>query len=155
MKKIPLTHGKFAIVDDDVYLHLSPFKWHFDRHGYAKRTLPIGPFTRKKVSMHRMVAQTPKGMDTDHINGDKLDNRRENLRACTRSQNLLNRGAQKNSTTKQKGVFWYKRYNKYEVQLMVRKVKHNLGYYQSKDEAVRVAADFMKKNHGEFCRAGK
>lgn len=85
-KEIPLTKGKSAIVDDDLYWSLSQIKWHYSG-GYAvyfeKKTRP-----RKAVRMHRLINNTPEGMDTDHINGNKLDNRRANLRTCSRSANV-------------------------------------------------------------------
>lgn len=84
MKYIELTKQEKALVDDEDYNWLSYFKWHY-ANGYAQSNL-----LKNRLSMHSLIMNTPKGMDTDHINHNTLDNRRENLRICTRSENLLN-----------------------------------------------------------------
>lgn len=98
MKLIPLTQGKFAKVDDADYEWLSQYNW------YAKKTTAIyslyglyyaARFQRiKKVKttiyMHREIANCPPGKEVDHINHDTLDNQRENLRCCTRAENMAN-----------------------------------------------------------------
>ena len=94
MKRIKLTQNKFALVDDEDYEMVSGFKWHYD-NGYAKhhhyiKTVKGRPIT-KKVFIHSLIMNTPKGMDTDHIDGNRLDNRRNNLRICTRRENGQNR----------------------------------------------------------------
>jgi hypothetical protein len=103
MKEIPLTKGMVAIVDDEDYAELSKYKWHYSGK-YARRYASVNG-KRIYVWMHRVIAGTPDGMDTDHINGNKLDNRRANLRVCTRSQNMHNSATGiKNNTSKYKGV---------------------------------------------------
>lgn len=99
MKKIPLTQGEFALVDDDMFAYLSQWKWYLSDTGYAERKPVSG-----KVIMHRDIMGNPKGKQIDHINGNRLDNRRENLRVCNRSQNAMN--TEKRSTNKSgyKGV---------------------------------------------------
>lgn len=90
MKKIPLTRGQFAIVDDDDYAPLSEYKWHLLTSGtgpyYAARTDRSNG--QKAVMMHRVINNTPDGLVTDHINGNSLDNRKENLRSLTNFENL-------------------------------------------------------------------
>jgi hypothetical protein len=89
-KQIPLTQGKFAIVDDADYEWLIQRKWYaYDAQKgkgkwYARCSQSV------KVDMHRVITNAPKGMDVDHINGNGLDNRRSNLRVCTRTQNQQN-----------------------------------------------------------------
>jgi hypothetical protein len=86
MKFIELSKGYKTKVDDEDYEWLSKWSWHFHPGGYA-----IAWVDTRKVLMHRLIMKTRKGKDTDHINGDKLDNQRSNLRICTRSENLRNK----------------------------------------------------------------
>jgi len=84
-KEIPLTQGKVALVDAEDYDMLMKWKWFAHKDGnvfYATFSLKKDPVTKKrsKLWMHRVIMQTPDGMQTDHINGDGLDNRRKNLR---------------------------------------------------------------------------
>lgn len=89
MKKIKLTSGKFALVDDDMFEELNKFSWCLNG-GYAIRGYSKNG-KQAKLKMHRVIMNTPKGMDTDHIDNNKLNNQRNNLRVCTRSQNCMNR----------------------------------------------------------------
>ena len=105
MKKIYLTRGKYAIVDDEDFKILNMHRWYCSNHGYAVRGKSIGGikrsisakfrdnrlFEKRKlitVPMHRQILNCPDDMVVDHINGDKLDNRKENLRICTSSENV-------------------------------------------------------------------
>ena len=94
MKRIKITQNQFALVDDEDYEMLSGFKWHYSNgyaiHHHYIKTVKGRPIT-KKVLMHSLIMNTPKGMDTDHIDGNRLDNRRNNLRICTRRENGQNR----------------------------------------------------------------
>lgn len=95
MRHIRLTQGNFAIVDDEDYEFLGQWKW-YARHSapglwYAlrRRHKADGPGV-DRIYMHRVVLNPPEGLETDHVNGDGLDNRRANLRAVTNSINLAN-----------------------------------------------------------------
>jgi hypothetical protein len=93
MKEIRLSNGLFTKVDDEDYIHLSPHKWQArNSHGkwYASRTVVPGG-VRRLIWMAREVMPCPEGMEIDHVNGDSLDNRRENLRVVTHQQNMQNR----------------------------------------------------------------
>lgn len=94
MKQIPLTQGKFAIVDDEDYAFLTQWNWWYSKCGYACRTVctPLvnGKRRKRAIPMHRIIAGTPDGFFTDHINGDGLDNRKKNLRICDKGQNAIN-----------------------------------------------------------------
>lgn len=147
MKYIPLSQGKRAIVDDDDFEYLSQWKWHF-ASGYAVST------TIKKGStyMHQIVNCTPKGLETDHKNGDKLDNRKENLRTATKSQNVHNMGGRKNSTSRYKGVNWDKDRKKWLVRIANDKKQKNLGRYRSEEEAALAYNKVAIEYFGEFAR---
>ena len=77
MKEIKLTKGFVTIVDDDMCEQLNQFKWHYS-NGYARCNITVNG-KQQLLLMHRVVNQTPEGLDTDHISSDKLDNRKENL----------------------------------------------------------------------------
>src|SRR3990167_10859282 len=80
MKRIKLTQGKFAIVDNEDFEWLNQWKWHYNNSdGYAYRTKVFrrinGKQPKEHISIHRLINKTPKGMETDHINHNRLDNR--------------------------------------------------------------------------------
>lgn len=104
MKKIPLTQGKFATVDDDQQEMLSKFKWHVNRGRYAVTNIG-GRKNKTRIFMHHMVLGRPlDGMVVDHINGDSTDNRKDNLRICTQAENVRNQKIRKDSPFGYKGV---------------------------------------------------
>src|SRR6266513_4663456 len=97
MKKIKLTKGKYALVDDVDFEWLNQWKWHITTNRYASRTL--WP-SKKDVYMHRIILNAQKGQEVDHINRDPLDNRRSNISLCTHAQNMANKVS--------KGMSWVK-----------------------------------------------
>lgn len=88
-------------------------------------------------------------MFSDHINGNKLDNRRCNLRICTPHQNNLNRP---NVTGKYKGVYWCKRLKKWMAQIMIGERNKYVGSFPNEEEAAFAYNEAAKKYHGEFAR---
>lgn len=105
-KRIPLTQGKFAIVDDTDFDWLNQWKWytHADLITYYATRWVYKPKPRRRVFMHRLILSPPKDMMTDHINGNGLDNRRCNLRVCTSSQNQQNSRKHRGCSSIYKGV---------------------------------------------------
>ncbi len=85
--------------------------------------------------MHRLIMNTPEGMDTDHINRKPLDNRRINLRVCTHGDNMQNLGRRKDNTSGYTGVDWYKN-RSWRVRVNVDKKPLVIGYFKNFDEAV-------------------
>ena len=103
-KTIALTQGYVAIVNDEDYERLSSHSWSVTRnklHVYAQRRKSDG---RGVVRMHREVIDAPPGYEVDHINGDTLDNRKENLRLCTKAQHQHNRRNSGTHSSRFKGV---------------------------------------------------
>lgn len=103
MKEIPLTNGPVALVDDEDYERVTAFNWCAmttrTGHTYAHRSTWDGSRVRT-ILMHRFILGAPRHKQVDHFNGRGLDNRRENLRLASRSENQLNRqGANRNSKT--------------------------------------------------------
>ena len=138
MKKIPLTKGEFALVDDEDFDYLGQWKWHLSDGGYAKRNRLKGEVGSSMIRMHRVINKTPKNLFTDHINGNKLDNRKCNLRNANKSLNGLNRGKNKNNTSGRTGVSWNKRRELWESYITYQRKKINLGIYADFEEALNV-----------------
>ena len=130
MKIIPLVTGIEVFVDDDDYENLINFRWRVTRERYA-----ISQINGKEVLMHRLILKTPKGFGRDHKNGNGFDNRKENLRICTRSENQKN----KKSSGKSKyiGVSWNKWHNKWTAQININGKVKWLGYFQDELSAAR------------------
>ena len=87
--RIPLTQGKFALVDPEDFEELSKYKWCVSRSKHTSYAVRRGK-DGKSVLMHRVIMKTPEGMVVDHINQNGLDNRKRNMRNCTRAQNACN-----------------------------------------------------------------
>lgn len=147
VKRIELTQGLFAVVDSEDYDWLSQYRW--QKHGlfYA-----VGYVDGKSVLMHRFIMGAKKGQQVDHINGDKLDNRRSNLRFCTDSQNHANTGLRKDNTSGFKGVVRVKKNGKYVAQIQYDKRMINLGYYETAEEAAKVYDKKAVEFFGDFAR---
>lgn len=120
-----------AIVDDADYAEVSRVKWSLAPSGYATGWMA----NRVHGYMHRLIARTPPGMSTDHINCDKLDNRRCNLRICTQSQNMANTTPPANNKSGIKGVSWDKARKKWAVYLKHKRICMNIGRFDSLDDA--------------------
>ena len=146
MKEIPLTRGKVAIVDDDAYEELSKYRWYCTNKGYATRTARPRFGKRHEILMHRVIMQTPARMEIDHINGNPLDNRRENLRVCKHSENLKNMKRYSNNTSGFKGVSWYKRDNKWKTEIMINGKSTYLGLFDDKRVAAQAYDDAAKEH---------
>ncbi len=155
MKQIPLTKGKFALVDDEDYDRLVAIgRWHYS-NGYAARNfrrkrLSDGKMVNKGIWMHRVIMDTPDGMDTDHIDNDKLNNQRINLRICSRSENQQNTCKRSHNTSGYKGVSWSKRDKKWEAKIKFDGKSRALGNFTCKHEAARAYNAAATKYFGEF-----
>ena len=157
MKTIPLTQGQVAKVSDEWYEKLNKDKWHAwyspgKKSYYAVRNSPTLFGKRKMIWMHKVVASTPEGMETDHKDGDTLNDQSDNLRNCTHSQNMQNQGKHSNNTSGFKGVCWHKRNKIWRVKIKVNCKEIHLGDYPTPEEAARAYDEAAKKYHGEFAR---
>ncbi len=153
-RRIKLTRGKYAIVDPEDFEELNQYKWHCNSRGYAKRAIPNesgkGP-KQVQVAMHNQICPVPEGMFADHINRDRLDNRKANLRPATLKQNLWNRKlAPKNVKTRYRGVNWDKSRQKWRVSLKVDGSRRKFGSFTDETEAAKRYDEIAKKYRGEF-----
>jgi len=139
MKKIKLTKGKYVTVDNDMFGFLNQWKW-FYSNGYAARFVYLGGGRKnakyKMIFMHRLINETPEGYETDHINRNKLNNRKINLRIADRSLNSRNKSITKNNTSGYKGIDFYKRIGKWRARISLNKITFSLGYYKNIERAV-------------------
>lgn len=151
MKTIPVKRGTFAVVDDCDYEYLSQFKWGLSSSGHVQRVTP-GKRTEKRFTIHmgREILGFPKDMQADHINRNKMDNRRENLRPVPKRVNIINRDLPSNSTTGYKGVWWHKRSKKYAASITSNYVVYALGYFHDPKEAYEAYKAAAKKLHDGF-----
>ena len=154
-RKIPLTQGKFAIVDPEDYERLAKYKWFLSESptsSYAARWQHSRPGgLRKKIWMHREVIDIPKHMLCDHINGNGLDNRAANLRPATVSQNLCNRPKTKAKTrSKYKGLEWDKTQRKWKVRIQCNGKKIYLGSFSKEIDAAKAYDEKARQLFKEF-----
>lgn len=149
-KLIPLTKDKFAMVDIEYYDALSEANWFYSGN-YAHTRIPNAG-NRKLIAMHRIIANTPEGLVTDHINGDKLDNRKINLRICEHSQNHCNRPKQKNNRSGFKGVSYHKSTGFYYSYVCFKGKRQCLGNFKTAELAHEAYKRKALELHGQFAQ---
>lgn len=130
MKEIRLTQNKFALVDDEDFERLNQYKWYFS-NGYAKHDSG-GRKNRTRLYMHRMALKAEPGQEVDHINRNKLDNRKSNLRFVTHYQNSINVFIRRDNKSGHTGVFLNPKTKKHRAYID----RMNLGEFKSFNEAV-------------------
>lgn len=128
--KIKLNDGSLCIVDTEDYLLFCNHYWRKNENGYVESN--IG-------TIHRIITKCPNNKEVDHINHNKLDNRKENLRICTKSENNFNRlAANRTSTTGIRGVFFDKRANRYKVEFTFNNEHYDFGLFKDLETAKNV-----------------
>ena len=155
-RKIPLTQGKFAIVDPEDYERLANYKWFLSKSptsSYAARWQRTQSGLRKKIWMHREIIDIPKHMLCDHINGNGLDNRKDKVRPATVSQNLCNRPKTKAKTrSKYKGLEYDKIQKKWKARIQHDGRTIYLGSFSNEVDAARAYDKKAKALFGQFAR---
>ena len=155
MKKIALTQGQFALVDDDMFEELNKFKWHADKNYntfYAVRNEGKSPH-QKKIRMHRLIMGVTDGkIQIDHKYGNGLDNRKKNLRICTNSENQINKKSKIGGTSKYKGVSWKTLNNKWNSKIGINGGTIQIGLFINEIEAAKAYNLKATELFGEFAR---
>lgn len=146
MKEIPLTQGKVALVDDEDFEWLLQWKWHAEKHGrtwYAR-----GKVNGKLISMHCIIMNTPAGKVTDHASGNGLDNRRDNLRVCTKYENRCNTRKHRDNSHSFKGTFRHGKNWSARIHIYGKDI--HLGTYLTEVEAAHAYDSAAREIHGKF-----
>jgi len=148
-RRIPLTRGKFALVDSADYYRLAKFQWYANGTTQNK-FYAIRNHGRKGLKMHRVIMNAPDHLSVDHIDHNGLNNCKSNLRLCTHAQNSCNIGCYKGTVSKYKGVCWYKNIKKWSAAIKCDGKQYYLGTFASEIDAARAYDKKAAELHGEF-----
>lgn len=156
--RIPLNHGKYALVDAEDAAQIARHRWYasYDeaRDGWiAKRGERLGSGRDMRVQsyqMHRVIMGAPPALGVTHLNGDTLDNRKMNLRLTTQQDRAARRRRNANNTSGYRGVALHKPTGKWRAYLTVEGDKRMLGYYATPEAAARVYDRVAWEVFGEF-----
>lgn len=149
---VPLTRGLEAKIDAADAEMIGEMRWSASAHGYARAVYNDAGGKQTQYFMHRSVVSPAAWQHVDHIDGDKLNNTRANLRVCSMAENLANRGAQRNSTTGFKGVSVCSQTGSFRAQLVARGKVYRIGRFKTAEEAARAYDRVAKEKCGEFAR---
>jgi len=155
LKRITLTNGLQTLVDDADFDWLSQYRWYSNsgtNTTYARTTLYRDGWS-KRVFMHRLIMQPNDDQVVDHINNDGLDNRRSNLRVCSRTENGRN-ALPHGKTSKFKGVSWRAKDECWVMQIHIpnsgKKRVTELFPKDQEEQAARRHDHWAKEFHGEY-----
>lgn len=154
MGEIMLSRGAYAIVDDADKAQLDHYHYYLNGHGYAERTVK-GTHHQTVYLHHDIIGKPPEGMVVDHINRNRLDNRRCNLRFVSRTQNRVNSCPQKNGSSKYKGVSYHRQLKKWRSCITVAGKTISLGCYFSEQEAAEAYNQAAIQFYGEYAVLNK
>ena len=147
-KLIPLTQGRFAIVDAEDYGRLNQYKWHVCKNRRAEYAVRgSGP---KNIKMHRLLLNAPPHLLVDHRDRNGLNNRKANLRLCTNKENTRNSRPNLKGSSRFKGVSWHKKTKKYNATIQKNGKRYSLGCYADEIEAAVVYDIKAMELFGEF-----
>ena len=148
VRRIPLTRGKFALVDAKDYYRLIKFNWFTEicaRTSYAARTKH-----RSTIMMHRVIMKAPDHLVVDHIDHNGLNNCRSNLRLCTSAQNSQNMASIARGRSKYKGIYWDKQHKKWVAKIQVNGKRTHIGIFKNEIDAAKAYDEKASQLHGEF-----
>ncbi len=150
MKRIELTQGQLATVDDEDYSELNQKKWYackWKRSYYAHAKTEIAG---ERILMHRVIMNAPKELQVDHADGNSLNNQKSNLRLCTKSQNCMNSQIRSDNTSGYKGVSWDEERRKWRVLIIKNGRNIRLGRFFCLIKAAKTYDVAARKYFGEF-----
>lgn len=136
--------GKYIILDDEDYAKISKFKWYYTGR-YARRSAKASEKHPTKIIIcQRQILNFPDQM-IDHINGNGLDNRKENLRLLDNTRNQWNQSISTVNTSTYKGVTFSKKVGKWQAQVRIYPKRYWLGYFDTAEEAGQAYEKFVEK----------
>lgn len=149
--------GYNVLIDDEDFNKINNHNWSIEKYALKKGKHYFRYFDNtitNTITLHRLVMGCVlyDKKEVDHINGDTLDNRKQNLRICTHTQNMQNQKKRINNRTGYKGVDYNKEHKKYCARIAINKRQIRLGYYNTAKEAYAAYCEASKKYHGEFGR---
>lgn len=150
-KHIQLKHGT-ATVDEQDFDKIKDYKWSSIFCGKAKAPYAVSSHFGKIVYMHRIVVDAKSDQFVDHIDGNGLNNSRDNLRFATTSQNNMNQSKRSDNTSGHKGISWCPDREKYQVYINIDRKRKSLGRYKTLEEAIYVRDQAVKAHYGEYAR---
>jgi len=136
-----------ALVDHDAPTEVFEATWSLHSAGYAFRRIPRS----KPVYMHRVIAEAKAGQLVDHVNGDRLDNRRQNLRLATPTQNNAN-SRDRRRGGRYRGVYWHRQAGRWISQISLHGRVYHLGLFDAPEAAARAYDLAARAAHGAFAR---
>lgn len=151
------TYGEHNVfIDGEDFDKIKEYTWCLSKIGncfYACSGL-YDKKTKKKttIHMHRIIMDTSKDYIIDHVNGNALDNRKENLRICSNAENLRNRKKQKNTSSIYKGVCFDKRDKKWRASIRLNNKLMYIGLFDTQTQAAKAYNKAAVENFGEFAR---
>lgn len=150
-KRIKLSQGRFALVDAEDFEFLRQFSWYASWQPDAGTFVARATVNGKRVLMHRLIMKAPNGKEVDHANHKTLDNRKLNLRLCTRVQNCQNARLRRTRTLgKYKGVYKQRDREYWRAEITVCKKTIALGSFATERQGAAAYNKAAKKYHGEF-----
>lgn len=155
MKQVSLTQGQFAIIDDEDDELVAQYNWRYNAmHNRAQTSVYIkGNGKPTNLYMHRLIMHAPEGVQVDHINGNRLDNQKANLRLVNAAQNQWNKRKviRPGVTTSQyKGVNWDRSLNRWRARLSVNGKYIYLGIHKSEIAAALAYNEGAREYYGEY-----
>ncbi len=156
MKEIDLTKGKIALVDDEDFEYLNQWKWHVNHNGYAIRQLSKkeSPNIRQRLFMHHAILPR-NDLVIDHIDGNKVNNQKSNLRYASVLNNTRNQTIRKDSSCGYKGVYFSLQKNKWHARIKTSTKRLHLGFFDSSKEAAKAYNQAAIKYFGQFANLNK
>lgn len=147
---VPLSDGSFAKIDKDDKHIADRWNWSINDKGYAYRGKSKGDGKAKNISLHREILGAKESETVDHINGDRRDNRKKNLRLVSMDQNAINRKLSSRNKSGFKGVSFRKDTGKWRACISKNGVLIRIGNYETKEQAARAYDKKAIKLHGEY-----